>query len=86
MQQAPDCDMVLVHDDDLERIDWIGKGIVRGALVIRYRVRFLSCLQLPESLRPEVVRDLFQRSSLEIHKACCGELSTTIKPRTYWSS
>ena len=28
MRQAHDCDMVLVHDDDLERIDEIGKDTV----------------------------------------------------------
>ena len=25
MQKAPDCDMALIHDDDLEKIDGIGK-------------------------------------------------------------
>jgi hypothetical protein len=30
MQQAPDCDMALVHDDDLERIEGIGEGTVGG--------------------------------------------------------
>jgi hypothetical protein len=28
MQQAPNCDMALVHDDDLERILRIGDGTV----------------------------------------------------------
>ena len=28
MQQAPHCDMALVHDDDLERILLVGDGTV----------------------------------------------------------
>ena len=27
-QQAPDCDMILIHDDNLARVDGIRKGIV----------------------------------------------------------
>jgi hypothetical protein len=30
MQQAPDCDMALIHDDDLERIEGIGEESVGG--------------------------------------------------------
>ena len=36
MQRAYDCDMVLVHDDDLKRIEGIGKGTVSGYLIISY--------------------------------------------------
>jgi hypothetical protein len=32
MQQAPDCDKILVHDDDLLMIDGIGHGTVSGLL------------------------------------------------------
>jgi hypothetical protein len=32
MQQAPDCDMVLAHDDDLVRIDGLGQDSVSGFL------------------------------------------------------
>ena len=32
MQQAPDCDKILVHDDDLLMIDGIGHGAVSGLL------------------------------------------------------
>jgi hypothetical protein len=33
MQKAPDCDMVLIHDDDLEKLDGIGKDSVSGDLI-----------------------------------------------------
>jgi hypothetical protein len=36
MQRAYDCDLVLVHDDDLQRIDEIGEGSVSGHLFINY--------------------------------------------------
>ena len=32
IQQAPDCDKILVHDDDLLMIDGIGHGIVSELL------------------------------------------------------
>ena len=32
MQQASDCDKILVHDDDLLMIDGIGHGTVSGLL------------------------------------------------------
>ena len=32
MQQASDCDKILVHDDDLLMIDGIGHGAVSGLL------------------------------------------------------
>jgi hypothetical protein len=31
-QRAPDCDMFLIHDDDLKSIDGIGDGTVSGCL------------------------------------------------------
>jgi len=37
-QRACDCDLVLVHDDDLERIDGISEGSVSGHLIINYIV------------------------------------------------
>ena len=36
MQRAPDCGMVLVHDDDLERVNGIGEGTVSGHVVSDY--------------------------------------------------
>jgi hypothetical protein len=36
MQRAYDCDLVLVHDDDLERINGISEGSVSGHLIIKY--------------------------------------------------
>ena len=36
MQQAHDCDMIIVHDDDLERIDGIGEGTVSGYSIVSY--------------------------------------------------
>jgi hypothetical protein len=38
MQQAPDCDKILVHDDDLLMIDGIGHGTVSGLLNSSYIV------------------------------------------------
>jgi hypothetical protein len=38
MQRAYDCDMVLVHDDDLERVNGIGSNTVSGHFVIYYVV------------------------------------------------
>ena len=32
-QRAPDCDMFLIHDDDLKSIDGIGDGAVSGYLI-----------------------------------------------------
>ncbi|KAI0248894.1 hypothetical protein BJV78DRAFT_1232297 [Lactifluus subvellereus] len=39
--RAPDCDMVLVHDDDLERIEGIGDGTVSRHLIVNYIVFFM---------------------------------------------
>jgi hypothetical protein len=36
MQQAPDCDMVLAHDDDLVMVNGIGHGTVSGLLNSSY--------------------------------------------------
>ena len=41
MWQEHDCDMVLVHDDDLERIDGIGKGTVSGQLTVGCKIRLI---------------------------------------------
>ena len=35
-QQAPDCDMALVHDDDLERILRMGDGTVSKIMHAHY--------------------------------------------------
>jgi hypothetical protein len=33
VQKSPDCGMVLIHDDDLERIDGIGDATVSRQLI-----------------------------------------------------
>jgi hypothetical protein len=38
MQRAYGCDMVLVHDNDLGRIDGIGEGSVSGHIITNYIV------------------------------------------------
>ena len=68
--------MVLVHDDDLERVGGIGEASVSGHLIINYILSF-SYSQSLESLEPEVVMDLLRCSDIEIHKVCCGELLTS---------
>ena len=65
--------MVLVHDDDLRRIDGIGEGTVSGNL-ISSSLLFSYCQPL-ESLEPEVVMDHFRRSNIEVHTVRCGESS-----------
>ena len=48
MQRAHDCDMVLVHDDDLEKIDGVDRGRVSGHLVTIYIVlTILAVSELP---------------------------------------
>ena len=42
MQQAPDCDKILVHDDDLLMIDGIGHGTVSELLNSRGIVLLIS--------------------------------------------
>ena len=71
MQRAHDCDMVIIHDNDLERIDGIGKGTVSGYLISSSL--FLSCYQLPESHQSEVMMDLIRMSNIEIYTAFCGK-------------
>jgi hypothetical protein len=44
MQQASDCDMVLVHDDDLGKIDGLGHDSVSGFLNSGYIVLFISAV------------------------------------------
>jgi hypothetical protein len=65
-QQAPDCDMVLIHDDDLAQIDGIcePEGIVS-------QLPYLSCVFLPHlwlqrTLRPDTMMDFLHRSKPEI--------------------
>jgi len=74
MQRANDCDMVVLHDNDLERIDGIGKGTVSGYLI--FSLLFL-CYQSPEHLESEVMKDLIRMSNIEIYTACCGERFTS---------
>jgi hypothetical protein len=38
MQRAYDCDMILVHDDDLEKVDGIGEGAVSEHSIISHVV------------------------------------------------
>ena len=38
MQRAPDCDMFLIHDDDLKSIDGLGDGTVSQYLISSYSV------------------------------------------------
>jgi hypothetical protein len=71
-QQASDCDMVLTHDDDLKKIDGLGHIDVSGPLNSSHIVP--SYWQSPETLEPEVMTALLQRSNIEIHKVIWGEL------------
>jgi hypothetical protein len=71
MQQASDCDMVLVHDDDLGTIDGLGHDSCEWLLNSSYIVP--SCWQSLETLEPDVMMDLLRRSNIEIHKVLCGE-------------
>jgi len=76
MQQATDCDMVLVHDDDLGTIGGLGHDSVSGLLNSNHIVP--SCWQSIETLEPDVMMDLLRRSNIKINKVWCGELSTLI--------
>jgi hypothetical protein len=51
MQRAYDCDLVLVHDDDLKRIDGIGEGSVRGYFIINYHLvlPMLAVIRIPST-------------------------------------
>ena len=78
VQRAPDCDMAVVHDDDLVSILGVGdvtvsEGCVQGLFLIP------PCLKSLESLQPEVVMDYLQRSKLEI-KVMCGEHPPASQP------
>ena len=84
MQRAHDCDMVVIHDNDLERVDGIGKGTVSGYLISSSL--FLSRYQPPESLQSEVMMDLIRMSNIEIHTACCGELRHQLCRYCFFSS
>ena len=53
MQQASDCDKILVHDDDLLMIDGIGDGTVSGLLCSSRVV----LLMLPVTGNPRTGRD-----------------------------
>ena len=44
MQQAPDCDMVLAHDDDLVRIDGLGNDSVSEFSNCNYFVLLMSAV------------------------------------------
>jgi hypothetical protein len=72
MQRAYDCDMVLVHDDDLEWVNGIGSGTVSGHSVIV--ISFFLCWQsLVESLQSEVFMDFLRKSNIEVRKVRYGE-------------
>ena len=77
MQQATDCDIVLVHDDDLGTIGGLGHDSISGLLNTSNHIVPL-CWQSIETLDPDVMTDLLQRSNIKINKARLGELSTLI--------
>ena len=79
MQQATDCDMVLVHDDDLVKISELGNDSVSRLLNGNHTVP--SCWQSIEPLEPDVITDFLRRSDIKINKVRCGELSTLIQSR-----
>ena len=76
MQKATDCDMVLVHDNDLGTIGGLGHDSVSGLLNSNHIVP--SYWQSIETLEPDAMTDLFQRSNLKINKVRCSELSILI--------
>jgi hypothetical protein len=76
IQQATDCDTVLVHDDDLGTICGFGDDSVRRFLDSNHIVP--SCWQSIETLEPDMMADLLRRSNIKIYKVSCGELSTLI--------
>ena len=68
--------MVLIHDDDLERIDGIGDATVSRQLISLYiLISSGLCCQLLETLRLDVLMDLLRRSDIEICKVDCSEFS-----------
>jgi hypothetical protein len=76
MQQATDCDMVLVHDNDLGTIGGLGLDSVSRLLNNNKIVP--SCWQSIDTLEPDVMTDLLRRSNIKINNVWCGELSTLI--------
>lgn len=74
MQRASDCDMVLAHDDDLKMIDGLGHDTVSGLLNNSYVI--VSFWQSLETLEPDVMIELLQRSNIKIDKVSWGELPT----------
>ena len=74
--------MVLVHDDDLRRIDGIGEGAVSGNLI--FSSLLFSCCQPLGSLEPEVVMDHFRRSNIEVHMVRYGESSLSTNYDLFW--
>ena len=79
MQQASDCDRMLVHDDDLVSIDGLGLGTVGGLLNSSYIVR--SHCQSLESLEPDVMIELLRKSNIEIDKVLCGKPPSLVELR-----
>ena len=68
--------MVLIHDDDLERIDGIGDANVSRLLISFYiLISSVSCCQLMESFRSDVLMDLLRRSDIEMSKVDCSKFS-----------
>ena len=79
MKRAPDCDMVLVHDDDLAMIDELRHAIVSRHLIENLRVVLSLCWQSSESLESDAMMDLLRRSSIEIRKDLCGGPASLIE-------
>jgi hypothetical protein len=81
-QQAPDCDMVLIHDDDLAQVD----GICEPDGVVS-QLPYLSCVFLPHlwlqrALQPDTVMDFLHGSKPEIlQRVVRGECLSLSLPR-----
>ena len=76
LQRAPDCDMILVHDHDLERIGEMGVGTVSRHLVLQSVSNYIVPIsQSLETFQPDsmMMIDLLGRSDIDIHKVDCGE-------------
>jgi hypothetical protein len=76
MQKATDCDMVLVHDNDLVTIGGLGRDSVSGLLNSNHILPL--CWQSIETLEPDMMADFLRRSDMEINKVWYGKLSTLI--------
>ena len=75
MQQASDCDKILLHDDDLLTIDGIGDGTVSGLSDPWIVTALLSlCWRLLVTLGSDMMGDLLRKSNIKIHKFGFGEL------------